>query len=478
MSLATLFAPADDPRVTVRRPGSPDPEGGAVVYWMQRAQRVHDNPALELAVAAGNLLNKPVVVLFVLMPAYPSANRRHFHFMLQGLRQLPAALAARRVGFVVRCGEIDEVVRFSDEVRAALLVGDENPLREPERWRRQLAEAGGRPFWTVDADVVVPSALLEKEQYSAATIRRRLHRQLEWCLRPVAGRARAHVAWETPLGAPGRVVGPDEGRWPGLLDRLALDARAGEVHAAEGGEMAGRQRLRAFVRRGLAGYAHARNDPSREATSRLSPYLHFGQLGPREVALAVRGADAPPEDRQAFLEEFIVRRELAVNFVRFNAHYDRLDGCERWARATLDRHRADERRPLYDEQQLEEAETHDALWNAAQRQMRETGWMHGYMRMYWAKKILEWSPSPEEAMARAIALNDRYQIDGRDPNGYAGIAWAIGGKHDRPWGPERPIFGSVRYMSLASTSRKFDSRAYIARWRGDATRPGRGAEVE
>jgi deoxyribodipyrimidine photo-lyase len=235
-----------------------------------------------------------------------------------------------------------------------------------------------------------------------------------------------------------------------------------------GGAAAGRRRVRQFLKHGLPGYAVARNEPAADGTSRLSPYLHFGQLGPREVAIAVRDAEAPAEDRQAFLEQLIVRRELAVNFVKFNPRYDALDGCERWARATLDRHRHDERQWVYGERQLEEAATHDPLWNASQRQMMETGWMHGYVRMYWAKKILEWSASPEEAMATAIALNDRYEIDGRDPNGYAGIAWAIGGKHDRPWA-ERPIFGTVRYMSLASTSKKFDSRAYIARWVGGRT---------
>jgi deoxyribodipyrimidine photo-lyase len=470
---------SDNPRILVRCPGPPDPDAGAVVYWMQRAQRASDNPALDVAIAAGNLLGKPVVVLFVLVGDYPSANLRHYQFMLEGLRELPAALAARRVGFVVRCGRTDEVARFCSEVGAALLVGDENPLREPERWRRQVADAVRVPFWTVDADVIVPSALLEKEQFSAATIRPRIHRQLEWYLRPLPRRTAREVWSEAAAVRP-----PDpaswrkapasrplsEEDWLTLLDRLAVDARVGAVAGRPGGARAARRRLRAFLRDRLDGYAEARNEPAEEATSGLSPFLHFGQIGPREIALAVEASNAPAADRHAFLEEFVVRRELAVNFVRFNPRYDRLDGCERWALATLERHRRDERPWIYSESDLEEAETHDPLWNAAQRQMMETGWMHGYVRMYWAKKILEWSASPEEAMASAIALNDRYEIDGRDPNGYAGIAWAIGGKHDRPWGPERPIFGTVRYMSLASTSRKFDSAAYIRRWTGRSPR--------
>jgi deoxyribodipyrimidine photo-lyase len=248
-----------------------------------------------------------------------------------------------------------------------------------------------------------------------------------------------------------------------LLARLRVDRRAGPVPGVEAGPVAGRRRLREFVRHGLSGYATTRNHPELDGTSRLSPYLHFGHLGPREVALAVRDAEAPLEDRQAFLEEFIVRRELAVNFVAFNPQYDSLEGCERWARATLERHRADRRELRYSARQLEEAETHDPLWNAAQRQMVATGWMHGYVRMYWAKKILEWTEDPAKAFAIAVLLNDRYQLDGRDPNGYTGIAWGIGGKHDRAWGPERPIYGTIRYMSYASTSRKFDCRRYIQR---------------
>ncbi|HEY3380536.1 MAG TPA: deoxyribodipyrimidine photo-lyase [Vicinamibacterales bacterium] len=442
-------------------PGPPDPAGRVVVYWMQHAQRASDNPALEAAIGVANELNHPVVVLFVLDPRFRSANLRHLHFMLQGLAELPAALAERRVGFVLRCGRGDEVVRFCREVGASLLVGDENPLREAEAWRQRVAERVRIPFWTVDADVVVPGGLLLKEQYSAGTIRPRIHRQLDWCLRPISA-GKAAVKWRRP---PGLVTVEPE---PALLDELRIDRAVGPVAGEIGGRSAGLGRLKAFVLGGLVGYSARRNHPEAEGTSRLSPYVHFGQLGPREVALAVRDAEAAPADRHAFLEQLIVRRELATNFVRHNPAYDRLDGCARWARETLRRHRGDERVWIYTERQLEHAETHDPLWNAAERQMVESGWMHGYLRMYWGKKILEWTRSPDEAMSIAIALNDRYELDGRDPNGYAGIAWAIGGKHDRAWGPERPVFGTIRYMSFASTSKKFDSRSYMARWAGKA----------
>jgi deoxyribodipyrimidine photo-lyase len=349
------------------------------------------------------------------------------------------------------------VARFCADVRAALLVGDENPLREPEHWRRHVADALRIPFWTVDADVVVPSALLEKEQWSAGTMRPRVLRNLDLCLRPSA-RPKARVAWRAPRGL--TQVTPHLR----LLDDLPISRAVTPAPGWRGGRRAGLARLKGFVRRRLDGYSRMRNRPEADETSGLSPYLHFGQLGPREIALAARGAGAPLEDHQAFIEQLVIRRELAINFVRYNAAYDRVTSAARWALETLDRHREDPRDWVYTERQLEEAETHDPLWNAAERQMVESGWMHGYVRMYWAKKILEWSESPEAAMAAAIALNDRYQLDGRDPNGYAGIAWAVAGKHDRAWGPERPVFGTVRYMSFPSTSRKFDSRAYIARW--------------
>lgn len=445
---------AADPRVTVRRAGVPDPDGRCVVYWMQRTQRGQDNPALDVAIHAANELGLPVVVFFGLM-RYPGGNFRHYRFLAEGLADLGDALRRRRVGLVVRRAPDHRLLPFVTEVRAALVVGDENPLREPESWRRRVAEESRAPVWTVDADVIVPTALLQKEQYAAYVIRPRLHAQLERFL--VREREpEARHAWRGPAGlaADARVL---DGFPAWSLGSWAVPP----VRGFRGGSREGLARLRRFVREGLVGYHVRRNRPELDATSHLSPYLHFGQLGPRQIALAVRSADAPAADRAAFLEELIVRRELAINFVRYNPAYDRLDGCERWARETLARHRRD-RRLRIGEHRLEAGESPDPLWNAAQKQMVAEGWMHGYLRMYWAKKLLEWSESPEEALERAIALNDRYQLDGRDPNGYAGIAWAIGGKHDRAFG-EREIFGKVRYMSLRSTTRKLDLAAIEAR---------------
>jgi deoxyribodipyrimidine photo-lyase len=451
---------AADPRVRVRRSGAPDPDGRCVVYWMQRAQRAGDNPALDVAIRAGNALRLPVVVFFGLHAFVERANLRHYRFLVDGLPELADGLERRGAGFVLRRSPEHGLLPFVHEVRPALVVGDENPLRQTEGWRRAVAEALRVPLWTVDADVVVPSALLLKEQYAARSIRPRIHAQLPDFLvkRP---EPRAAVPWRPPKGL--HRLRPSLS----VLDGFPCDRSVAAVRGVEGGRAEGRRRLRAFVRRRLASYDDDRNHPDRDGTSWLSPYLHFGQLGPREVARAVSEAGVS-DAADAFLEQLIVRRELAVNYVTFNPRYDSLDGCEPWALGTLQRHTRDRRPVLYTADRLEAAETHDPLWNAAQRQMVETGWMHGYVRMYWAKKILEWTRRPDEAFDLAVVLNDRYLLDGRDPNGYANIAWAIGGKHDRPW-PERPVTGTIRWMSFASTSRKFDSKAYIARWSGPST---------
>ena len=451
-------APESNPRVRVRRAGPPDPDGRCVVYWMQRAQRAVDNPALDVAIAAGDALDLPVVVFLGLHPFVERANLRHYQFLVDGLGDLAEGLRRRNTGFVLRRFPDHRIDAFAAQVRPALVVADENPLRQIAGWHRTIAAALRVPLWTVDADVVVPSRLLLKEQYAARTIRPRIHARLrEFLTVPRATRAR--VAWRTPRGV--HSLRPSAG----LLDGLPCDRSVAAVRGFRGGTAEARRRLRTFIRRRLADYDEGRNHPERDETSELSPYLHFGQIGPREVALAVRDAGASPAGVNAFLEQLVVRRELAVNYVTFNPRYDSLDGCEAWALATLNRHRRDRRPVVYTGDQLEAAETHDPLWNAAQRQMVETGWMHGYVRMYWAKKILEWSRAPEEAFDLAVVLNDKYLLDGRDPNGYTNIAWAIGGKHDRPW-TERPVSGTIRWMSFASTSRKFDSRRYIARWSG------------
>ena len=449
-----LIALGLEPRITMHSAGCPDPKGRCVVYWMQRSQRAVDNPALNVAIRAGNLLGKPVVVFFQLVPRSHHANLRHYYFLVQGLRDIADGLERRGVGFVLRRYPEHGILKFLSEVQPCLVIGDENPMRQAEQRKAKAARDFSGPFWTVDADVIVPSKLLGKEHYAARTIRPKIHALLPQFLRPLASPS-AQVAWKRPREL--HSMTPDLS----LLDHFTVDRSVGPVSSRVGGSAQGHKALQQFLKFRLKGYAADRNHPDLDGTSQLSPYLHFGHIGVHTVALAVKNAHAPLQDRKAFLEELIVRRELAVNFVRFNSNYENFDSGEPWADRSLRIHLSDERKYLYTERQLESAETHDPLWNAAQKQMILAGWMHGYLRMYWAKKILEWSPSPQVAYDIAVRLNDRYELDGRDPNGYAGIAWAVVGNHDRAWGPERPVYGKVRYMSYASASRKFNSKAYM-----------------
>jgi deoxyribodipyrimidine photo-lyase len=466
--MKSIEALLDDPRLTVRRWGEPDPEGRCVIYWMQRAQRAFDNPALTAAIDAGNLLGKPVVVFFQVIPHAHHANLRHYRFLIEGLTDIAKGLEKRNVGFVLRRYPDHGLLRFCSEARPCLVISDENPLAQAERAKSRVAQKITSPFWSVDADVVVPSRLLGKEHYAARTIRPKIHALLPKFMLPVKN-PRANFPWRAPKTLRSITLNGN------LLDQFPIDNSVAPSRYFQGGSQAAQRCLERFLRYRLKGYATQRNKPDLDGTSQLSPYLHFGHLGVQAVALAVQDAMAPLQDRQAFLEELIVRRELAVNFVRFNPNYENFDSCEPWADVTQRKHAQDPRQYLYNERQLENADTHDPLWNAAQKQMVLTGWMHGYLRMYWAKKILEWTESPQAAYQIAVRLNDRHELDGRDPNGYAGIAWAIVGKHDRAWGPERPIYGKIRYMSYASTSRKFDSRAYIARI--DALENGGPSEI-
>jgi deoxyribodipyrimidine photo-lyase len=422
---------------------------------MQHSQRGRDNPALNTAIEAANLLRKPVVVYFQILPRSPGGNLRHYEFMRRGLEELSAVLAQRNVSFFLGRYPENSLLRFCAENDPALIIGDENPLRDAEANRQRVANRLHVPFWTVDSDVIVPTRLLGKEHFAARTIRPKIHTLLPKFLQSLTNPT-AQVDW--PKGAVPRGLTANAR----LLESVRIDRSAPPVPTLAGGATAAGKNLQRFLRTRICGYATKRNAPELMHTSQLSPYLHFGHIGPHTIANAVRATQAPAADRNAFLEELIVRRELAINFVRYNPKYDSLDAAEPWADRSLRKHAADERKFVYSERALENAETHDPLWNAAQKQMVLTGWMHGYLRMYWAKKILEWSPSAAEAFDIAVRLNDRYELDGRDPNGYAGIAWAVLGKHDRAWGPERPVYGKLRYMSYESTSRKFDSKAYIA----------------
>ena len=422
-----------------------------VVYWMQAAQRARANHALEYAVRAANELRKPLVVFFALTEDYPEANERHYAFMLEGLKETQETLHSRGIPMVVRRGRPDaEIASFGRD--AAMVVVDDGYVRVEKSWRRAAAAALDCPLVEVATNVIVPvEAASPKEEYTAATLRPKIYRLLDGFLTPLR---------ETPLRV--KSVEPaidswDVGDTAAALVRLGLDRTIGRVPFIRGGASEAEKKLRAFVKNKLAAYAEARNDPSLDTLSGLSPYLHFGQISPLVVALAVK--KGPRYGQAAFLEELIVRRELSFNFVRYNRAYDGFAGLPAWCRQALLEHAGDARPYLYSRAELEKAATHDPYWNAAQKEMVLTGKMHGYMRMYWGKKILEWSSSPREAFRTALALNNAFELDGRDANAFAGVAWCFG-KHDRPWA-RRPVFGTVRTMTAAGLRRKLDADAYV-----------------
>jgi deoxyribodipyrimidine photo-lyase len=448
---------AEDPRVLVRRGGAPRRPARSVVYWMQRAMRVRENPALQIAIEAANQLGLPVVVYFGVVANYPGANLRHYHFLAQGLRDVAEDAAELGVEFVVRRPPDDRLEAFLEEVQAALLVGDENAAREPERRRQVLARRIRIPCWTVDADVVVPSRVFNRGFALLHHFRPHLRAELP---RFLAAPVKSVPLVRSRSGKALRSFPLAEDLTAGLAK---LDRTVKPVDSFTGGTRAALRRLKEFVDGGLRGYETGRNHPETDGTSRLSPYLRFGHIGPLTIAAAVGKAavagKVSSDARERFLEQLIGWRELAVLFVRHEPNYDNWECAAPWARQSLLGHAGDSRL-RYTFRQLERGQSGDDLWNAAQRQMVDTGWMHNYLRMYWAKKILEWAPDPATAFDWAVTLNDRYELDGRDPNGYAGIAWAIVGRLDRPWF-NRPVFGLVRSMTGASIRKKFDAETYI-----------------
>jgi deoxyribodipyrimidine photo-lyase len=432
---------------------------GPVVYWMSRDQRVRDNWALLYAQELALSLKQPLGVVFCLAPAFLGATRRQYGFMLQGLQEVAGDLADLNLPFFLLAGEpARELLGWVARYRAGAVVSDFSPLRLVREWKTAVADKIGVSLEEVDAHNVVPCWLASpKAEYGAYTLRPKLKRLLPEFLKDFPSLARHPVGWE------GEIPGIS---WERLLTRLDIDTTVPEVTWLSPGERQARAALDHFLEQKLPFYGARRNDPTLDGQSDLSPYLHFGHLAAARVALEVESCTGHDSSREAFLEELIVRRELADNFCFYQPHYDTFAGFPAWAQKTLNQHRRDRREYLYTMAELESGRTHDELWNAAQREMVQRGKMHGYLRMYWAKKILEWSASPEEAQAVAIYLNDKYELDGRDPNGYAGIAWSIGGIHDRAWF-ERPVFGKIRYMSYNGCRSKFKVEAYLAKTRED-----------
>ena len=425
--------------------------GDYVLYWMQAAQRAEANPALQHAVRLANEQRRPCLAFFGLTERFPEANARHLAFMLEGLRETQRALADRGVRLVVRRVQPDRGVVELGRA-ASLVVTDRGYLRVQKSWREKAAAALACPLIQVETETVVPvETASPKEEYSAATFRPKIRKILASSLAVPADRKPLRDS----LGWKGDSL--DLENIEDVLAGLKIDRSVGPSPFYRGGTEEAKRRFRLFLRERLDHFADLRNNPTVDFLSHLSPYLHFGQISPAWAA--AKAAASKSRGREAFLEELVVRRELAANFVHYNGRYDSFESLPAWARTTLARHAADPRPVLYTRAELEAGKTHDPYWNAAQREMAVTGKMHGYMRMYWGKKILEWSAAPEDAYATALYLNNKYEIDGRDPSGFAGVAWCFG-KHDRPWG-ERPIFGLVRYMNDAGLRRKFDADRYV-----------------
>lgn len=468
------FVAANDPWAEVIRECVIPDKAQCVLLWVQRAQRATDNRAANLAVKIGNALELPVVALFTLAPGYPDATLRAYQFMAEGLAELPEAFAARGIAWTLRVGDPPAVVpEVVQQLEAGVIVTDLDPLRIARGWKAAVAESVTIPVVAVATDSIVPPSTFPKIEYAARTIRPKLWRKVASEPQLLDAIPTTHAKQPQLSVHPG----PDPLH---VVSKLGF-TRVEKPSDLRGGSGAAQVVLKSFVADRLAAYASSRNLPDRDHTSRLSAYLHFGQISPLAVTRAVIAAragdaawEAPKgkavignghavtdEPLQTFLDEVVTQRELAINFCLREPAYDAWEGLPDWGQRTLLEHLGDLRPAIYSPSDLERGNTTDALWNAAQRQMVHEGYMPNRLRMYWAKQLLIWTKHPEEALEIAIDLNDRYQLDGRDPNGYANIAWAIGGRHDRPFPPRKPVLGLIRPMSSRGMARSFDTLTYI-----------------
>ncbi len=427
-------------------------KAGPVIYWMQRDQRAHDNWALLYAQSFATKNNLPLIVVFNLADQFLDATIRQYDFMLAGLEETEKELSRYNIAFYILTGAAEKnIPTFIKESNASILITDFNPIKIAGIWKKSVAAHINIPFHEVDAHNIVPClAASGKLEFGAYTIRPKINKLLPEFLDTFPDLKKMKNIYSSP-----------KNNWKKIRSGLKINFDVPPVNWIVPGSRAAHSLLDNFIGHKLADYNSKRNDPNARAVSNLSPYLHFGQISAQRIAKIISTVAGNSESANAFLEEMIVRRELSDNFCHFNKNYDSSAGFPEWAKKSLDEHRKDKREFLYTEKQFENARTHDDLWNAAQIEMVKTGKMHGYLRMYWAKKILEWSSTPEAEMKTAIYLNDKYELDGRDPNGYAGIAWSIGGVHDRAWF-DRPVYGKIRYMNYNGCAKKFDVKKYIA----------------
>lgn len=419
-------------------------KGRSVIYWMSREQRAEYNFGLLKAAEYASKNNLTLIVCFCLVPEFLGVAPEIFAFMGEGLREVEADLKAKNIPFcLLYKNPPQEIAGFAKSVEAQAVFVDFDPLRIKRMWCSEFLTQFAGSVFEVDSHNIVPARLVSgKKEFAAYTIRPKINKLLScFLVEPpeLAVRNGAQKFYENDFS---------------VFDSLSKN------RYFTGGRAAALVKLKEFLDEKLDGYALRRNDPTKDACSELSPYLHFGHISSLEVALAARSANANEESKAAFLEELIVRKELADNFCFYCVDYDNENSLEPWAKANMQVMDEEPREYIYGLGEFEEAATHDELWNAAQSELKIKGKIHGYMRMYWAKKILEWTPSTKEAFKVAVYLNDRYALDGRDPSGYAGIAWSLGGVHDRAW-PYRKVFGKVRYMNSNGCKSKFDVKKYI-----------------
>jgi deoxyribodipyrimidine photo-lyase len=448
-------------RIILLREGKPLADKIYVLYWMQTTRRVPYNFALEYAIERANELKIPLIVYQGLTYNHPWASDRFHQFFLEGIETTRADLKKLEIPYFFYLQKDEE---SPDDVfenltkNAALIVTDDFPCFVTPSNNSTLAENIQVPSVAVDSNGVVPLRCFKKQEYAARTIRPKIltlmkqHFQ-DWQLTPLIyakNDLEIHGPW-TDLSQ------KSTAEW---IAECQIDHSVKAHPRFVGGRKEGLRRLKEFLKKDTK-YSEQRNQAGEKATSELSPYLHYGYISALEVALAVHtNRSLSSFDRDAFLEELVVRRELAFNYTLFNPHYDKIEGLPDWAQKSLADRRHDKRPYLYTLEQFEKAQTHDDLWNGAQTELVVSGKIHGYLRMIWGKKIIEWSASPEEALEIMIQLNNKYALDGRDPNSYTGFQWCLG-LHDRPWIPNRPVFGNVRYMSSSSTKKKIQWQTYL-----------------
>lgn len=428
---------------------------GPIFYLMSREQRVENNWSLIFAKEVAEEKERQLAVVFFVIPSFLGATLRQYDFMLKGLQEAEGKLRKLNISFFVEAGDPLKIASlFFKKKKAGAIITDFDPLRIKCEWRRVIARDALCKVFEVDSHNIVPHNITSsKQEYGAYTIRPKIKKQIDNFLTPfpkIKKQCKRNGIVSIPVD------------WKALYKKLKINNNVSVVNWIKPGEKEAQKTLLKFIKNNLNSYGEDRNNPNKKVLSNLSPYIHFGQTSAQHIALSIKNARCSEIKKDSFLEELIVRKELADNFCFYNKNYDNFDGFPAWAKESLNKHKKDKRPYLYNRKQLEQAETHDDLWNASQEEMIKTGKMHGYLRMYWAKKILEWTSSPEEALEIAIYLNDKYELDGRDAKGYTGIAWSIGGLHDRAWG-ERPIFGKIRYMSYNGSKSKFNIKDYITK---------------